>query len=129
VITGDGADQVFCGTSGADYLPLVGSLGRAAGVFTIAPFLHAAVQQVSLDPGKRALRSLALELGVPPDIALCPKRGRFAPPMDLARHRDGALADALARSLGREPTYATDRERVGFATLALFARSFPGLEL
>jgi len=129
LVTGDGADQVFGGTSAGDYLPLVGSLGRAAGVVTVAPFLHPTLaRQVALDPDKLALRKLALELGVPEEIALRPKRARFAPPMDLAAHWDGPLAASLGRALGRAPSRATDRERVSWTTLGLFARSFPGLE-
>jgi hypothetical protein len=161
LVTGDGADEVFRGTSGADYLPVVGALTRAAGLVPSAPFLDPEVAPfVAPDPDKRALRALAEELGVPPAIAQRPKRARFAPPMDLTLYlspmldttRWPPLADArgaecrvdargaecrvdapetiaLGHHLGRVPSAATDRERVGWATLGLFARLFPGLAL
>lgn len=130
LISGDGADEVFRGSDGADYLPIVGSLTRAAGLVAWAPFLDPAVAPwVAADPAKRALRSLACELGVPEAIAWRPKAPRFAPAMDLARHHDPAQIAALARSLGRTPATTTDRERVAWTTLALFAREFPGLDL
>jgi hypothetical protein len=105
LITGDGADEVFGGTTGGDYLPIVGALTRAAGLAAWAPFLDpAVVATVARDPGKRALRALAQELGVPAEVASRAKRPRFAPAMDLARHWDavrvrssgGARACAVA---------------------------------
>ena len=130
LISGDGADELFRGSDGADYLPIVGSLTRAAGLVACAPFLDPAVAPwVAADPEKRALRSLACELGVPEAIAWRPKAPRFAPAMDLTRHHDPAHITALARSLGRAPATTTDRERVAWTTLALFAREFPGLDL
>ncbi len=128
LVTGDGADEVFRGTSGADYLPVVTALTRAAGLVPGAPFLDPEVAPfVAPDPGKRALRALAVDLGVPEEIAHRPKRARFAPPMDLAPHRDAPLVAALGHHLGRAPSLAADRERVGWTTLGLFARLFPGL--
>lgn len=130
LISGDGADEVFRGSDGADYLPIVGSLTRAAGLVACAPFLDPTMAPwVAADPDKRALRSLACELGVPEAIAWRAKAPRFAPAMDLARHHDPAQIAALARSLGRTPATTTDRERVAWTTLALFAREFPGLDL
>jgi asparagine synthetase B (glutamine-hydrolysing) len=128
LITGDGADEVFCGTSGADYLPIVGALTRAAGLVAVAPFLDPVIA-VAEDPRKRELRALACELGVPEAIAWRPKSPRFAPAMDLTRHRDVALVTALGRAIGRTPAEATDRERVAWTTLALLAREFTGLDL
>ena len=81
-----------------------------------------------MDPDKRALRGLASELGVPGAIAWGPKSPRFAPPIDLARHQDAARIAALGRCLGRVPGQATDRERVAWTTLALFAEEFAGLD-
>ena len=129
LITGDGADELFRGTRGADYLPIVGALTRAAGLIAVAPFLDPIVAEVPLDPDKRALRTFAGELGVPETIAWAPKAPRFAPPMDLSRHRDAARIAALGRYLGRTPARATDRERVAWTTLSLFADAFAGLDL
>ncbi len=130
LVTGDGADEVFRGSSGADYLPIVGALTRAAGLVAIAPFLDPCVTSaVAGDPDKRALRALAGELGVPEAIARAPKAPRYAPPMDLSRHHDPRRIAALGRGLGRAPASTTDRERVAWTTLALFARDFAGLDL
>lgn len=130
LVTGDGADDVFRGTRGADYLPIVGALTRAAGLVALAPFLDPAVAPwVATDPGKRALRAFAGELGVPAAIAWSPKAPRFAPAMDLSRYRDTTHIAALGACLGRAPGEATDRERVAWTTLSLFAGEFPGLEL
>ncbi|WP_170136202.1 asparagine synthase C-terminal domain-containing protein [Nannocystis exedens] len=128
LVTGDGADEVFRGTSGADYLPIVGALARAAGLVPVAPFLDESVAaHVAEDPHKQALRSLAVALGVPESIARRPKQPRFAPPIDLSPLWDGPRVAALAQALGREPDLSADRARVGWTTLALLSRRFPGL--
>lgn len=123
LVTGDGADEVFRGTEGWDHLPIVGGLMRAAGVVGWAPFLD--VGGVERDPDKRALRVFAEELGVPG--AMRPKLPRFAPAMDVLRYWDEAKIFKIGRMLGREPSRATDRERVGWTTLRMFVDSFPGL--
>lgn len=133
LMTGDGADEVFnnfnyCGTS--DYLPIVGALTRAAGLTAVAPFLDpVVVASVRRDPEKRALRALAEELGVPEVIVRGPKRPWLAPAMDLARVTDREAIGAIGRCLGRAPTNDGDRARVGWTTLALLVRSFPGIDL
>lgn len=128
LVTGDGADEVFRGTSGADYLPIVGALARAAGLVPVAPFLAESVAaHIAEDPHKHALRELAVSLGVPESIARRPKQPRFAPPMDLSSLWDGPRAVALAQALGREMDLSTDRARVSWTTLALLSRQFPGL--
>ncbi len=130
LVSGDGADEVFRGTSGADYLPIVGALTRAAGLAAFAPFLDPVLATAAAHaPDKRALRSLACELGVPEALAWRPKAARYAPAMDLARHHDADHIAALARSLARTPAWTSDRERVAWTTLSLFARNFPGLDL
>lgn len=130
LITGDGADEVFRGGSGGDYLPIVGALTRGAGLVAVAPFLDpVVVAGAAAEHDKRALRGLACALGVPEAIAWSPKSPRFAPPIDLAPLRDDAHIAALGRCLGRRPGQASDRERVAWTTLSLFAGEFPGLEL
>lgn len=130
MITGDGADEIFKKTRGADYLPIVGAMMRAAGLTAVAPFLAAGVaERVVGDPDKRALRALAGELGVPEGVAWRAKRPRLAPAMDLRGLVGGEEVAALGRCLGRAPGDATDRERVGWTTLALLTRCFPGMDL
>jgi len=129
LITGDGADEVFGGTNGGDYLPVVGALTRAAGLTAWAPFLDPSVgASVGRDASKRALRELAIELGVPVEVATRAKRPRFAPEMDLRRYWDDARVTELGRRLGLAPSRATDRACVGWTTLALFCEDYPGLE-
>lgn len=128
LVTGDGADEVFGGTGGGDYLPVVGALTRAAGLVAWAPFLTPAVAAVVReDPEKRALRALARELEVPALVAERAKRPRFAPAMDLRRYWDEVEISALGRALGRTPTREDDRDWVRWTTLALFAADYPGL--
>ncbi len=130
LVTGDGADEVFRGSSGADYLPIVDALVCAAGLVPVAPFLDREVRPfVAEDRDKRCLRALALELGVPEQIALRAKQPRFAPPIDLSALWDAERIAALADRLARAPDTSSDRERVGWTTLALLSRSFPGLIL
>lgn len=128
LITGDGADEVFGGTNGGDYLPVVGALTRAAGLTAWAPFLDPAVASVGLDAGKRALRELAVELGVPVEVATRAKGPRFAPALDLGRYWDDGRVTELGRRLGMVPSRAADRSCVGWTTLALFCEDYPGLE-
>lgn len=123
LITGDGADEVFRGTQGWDYLPIVGGLMRAAGIVGWAPFLDIGV--VERDPDKRVLRVFAEELGLPG--VMRPKLPRFAPAMDVLRYWDEAKVIEIGREIGREPSPATDRERVGWTTLMMFVDSYPGL--
>lgn len=129
LISGDGADELLRGDTGADYLPIVGALTRAAGLAALAPFLAPQLAAASRDPDKLELRRLACRLGVPEAIALHPKTPRLAPRMDLSRHQNSAHIAALAHHLGRAPNLASDRYDVAWTTLSLFARNFPGLDL
>src|SRR5262249_38327728 len=76
VVTGDGADQVFAGISGLDYLPLVGALFEAQDVEVRSPFLAddviAFARQFPPDPNKSVLRTLADGL-VPAEVIRAPK--------------------------------------------------------
>jgi asparagine synthetase B (glutamine-hydrolysing) len=107
VVTGDGADQVFAGVSGLDYLPLVGALFESQGVEVRSPFLDEEViafaGQLPPDPNKSILRALARELVVPDEVIDAPKVPRLAPPMDLSSLWDERHIDAVARLIGRDP--------------------------
>ncbi len=65
---------------------------------------------------------------MPPAVAWQKKAPRYAPAFDVGRFLDRPLLGKLARALGRPLTLETDRDRVRFATLGLFARLVPGLE-
>jgi len=128
LLTGDGADELFCDSNGADYLPIVCALGRGAGVTSVAPFCDPTlIPFVRVDPSKIELREFALSLGIPPEIAYAPKRARFAPRMNLDRYWDTAEIEMLGQSIGQKPSPISDRDYVGWVTLLLFARAFPGL--
>jgi len=123
VITGDGADDLLRGGDGWDHLPIVGALTREAGLYLCAPFLSVALEPLAgRDPAKRELRALGRSLGLPPQVTDGPKRPMLAPPMDPRRFWDDPLIERLGRQLGRQPSSASDREVVGWTTLALFAR-------
>lgn len=83
LVTGDGADQRCARSAGHDYLPLVASLTRAAGLTWVSPYLHPSI--VELDEAtaqKWPLRALlARDL---PDVARAPKRPRLAPSLSLS---------------------------------------------
>jgi len=127
-ITGDGADQAFAGAPWQNYIPLVGSLFRAAGVELQSPFLEedviARAARVGPDPRKSALREMARGL-VPEGLIEASKVPGLAPPMDVSVHWRPALASRLSRELGIEVSTGTDPDRVLWTTLVLLAGSFP----
>ena len=94
LVTGDGADQRCQRRDGHDYLPLVASLTRAAGLTWVSPYLHPSL--VELDETtveKQPLRALlARDL---PDVAHAPKKPRLAPALSLP-DADRRLVDELA---------------------------------
>jgi len=129
LVTGDGADELFSDRSGADYLPIVDALARGAQITPFSPFCDPAFAAfVRIDPTKKDLRDFAASLAIPEDISHAPKRARFAPRMNLEAYWSSPLIETLAKRLGRLPSRGPDREYVGWPTLALFARSFSGLE-
>ena len=80
LITGDGADQVFCGSPAAIYIPLVDAICRANRVTLASPFFAPEVGVLAgVDPLKQSLRALAAELGVPSSVAWARKTPRLTP--------------------------------------------------
>ena len=123
VISGDGADQVFAGVSGWDYLPIVAALFDGAGVALCCPFLHTSVAGWAVDranPAKSALRDVARQL-LPASIADAPKVGQLAPEMNLS---DVATAQSVQqanmilglRQTGSEPDVRRSRWLCSFST-------------
>lgn len=127
LVTGDGADQIFAGVSGADYLPLVGALSAACGVLPQSPFLDEAViacaRAAPPDADKSRLRAIARRW-LPESIARAPKLARLTPPLDLSRHWDRARAERLAAQLGAPLALDGDRARVRWTTLLLLCEQF-----
>ena len=119
-LSGDGADHVLSRDQSADYLPLVNALFN--GVELRSPFLDERFVAASpLDPDKHCLRQIAAPLGIREELVRGPKRGGWAPPMDLSRYED----PRLQRLLGRAPP-ADERGRVTWITLGLLIDAFGG---
>lgn len=123
LVTGDGADQVFAGAPPAIFLPIVAALFEAAGVALRSPFFESQVighgWAGTSDPSKASLRALARELGAPVFVLERGKHVRLTPAMELDRHLEPAKLFPLARALGRPLSFASDRERVQWASLGL----------
>jgi len=127
VITGDGADQVFVGTAGWDYLPIIGALFVGVGVGLCCPFLDPRVSawgQARTDATKSALRELGRGL-LPAATAAAPKVPQLAPEMDLSRVEQPHYLDLAGQFLGR--TGRPGKPDVRLVTLALLFRHFPRL--
>lgn len=139
LLTGDGADQVVTRDVSADYLPLVGAAFDACGVAACSPFLAAPVVAHLLaippDRDKRALRDVAAPLAIPRPLVDEPKRGRFAPPMELGSLVSPARMAEVAAAFGHDvsgrtsdvrgpDTSAGQRARVVWATTGLLADAF-----
>jgi asparagine synthetase B (glutamine-hydrolysing) len=128
VITGDGADQVFAGVPGWDYLPIVGALFDGAGVRLCCPFLHPRVSawgRTRADPAKTALRELARGL-LPASVAEAPKVPQLAPEMDLSGVAQPRYLEIASRTL-EDVDPATGKPGVRVVTLALLVQHFPRL--
>jgi asparagine synthetase B (glutamine-hydrolysing) len=128
VITGDGADQVFAGVPGWDYLPIVGALFGGAGIDLCCPFLHPRVSAwgaTRADPSKSALRGLGRRL-LPARLTDAAKVAQRAPEMDLSHVEDPRRLDLASRALGFAPS-RIGKPDVRVVTLALLFRHFPRL--
>jgi hypothetical protein len=128
VITGDGADQVFAGVPGWDYLPIVGALFAGAGVDLCCPFLDlhvAAWGQTRADASKSALRELGRRL-LPVSAADAAKVPQLAPEMDLSSVVEQRYLERASRALGWNGRQ-TSKADVRVVTLALLFRHFPRL--
>jgi asparagine synthase (glutamine-hydrolysing) len=105
VITGDGADQVFAGADGRNYLPIIGAMARVAGITLGSPFLDervlARAGDTGVDTNKSGLRAAAAEL-LPPQIFERRKAPCLMPDLDLSLFRD-AGADSMLAGLLRMP--------------------------
>jgi asparagine synthetase B (glutamine-hydrolysing) len=124
VITGDGADQVFAGVPGWDYLPIVGALFAGAGVSLCCPFLHPRVVawgETRADPAKSALRDLARRV-LPEAVAEGAKIPQLAPEMDLS-----SVAEPRYLALARQVLGDAGNSDVRLVSLALLYRHFPRL--
>ena len=127
VITGDGADQVFAGVPGWDYLPIVGALFAGAGVALSCPFLHPRVSAWAAnraDPSKSALREVARRL-LPARLADAPKVGQLAPVMDLSGVAESHSVELARRTLGLDA--CGGKPDVRAVSLALLFQHFPRL--
>ncbi len=124
LITGDGADQVFAGSDGRNYLPIVGALVRESGLKLNSPFFDedviAAAPPATAD--KAALRAAAEAL-LPPEILNRPKTARYAPALDVSRHWHGpAIAGLAARMRLTLPEPGSSPEATLWTSLGILAQ-------
>jgi hypothetical protein len=125
LVTGDGADQAARGaTEVADYVPIVAALTRGAGLGLASPFLDDAVVGLlarPADPGKQALRELAVAWGLPRAFAERGKVPAFAPALPLEAFPSALSLAPVERALGRSLAWSgDDRTNVGSASLHAF---------
>lgn len=123
VLTGDAADQAFCGAPGRDYLPLVGRLFRSQGIEPCSPFFdprvlaHAARRPP--DPHKWVLRELAARW-LPTAAIRDPKAPRLVPDLGVERLVGVPAIHARCQQLGLPaPRLHDARARCGHTTLCL----------
>ena len=130
VITGDGADQVFAGADGRNYLPIVGALVRSAGLELLSPFLDEEViafaRTQKVDPDKTVLRQAAADV-LPREIAWLRKVPRLAPDMDLARYWDANAVEEIRQALALPQCNCdTPAAKMVWTTLTLLSRQLRG---
>ncbi|MEW6155951.1 MAG: asparagine synthase C-terminal domain-containing protein [Verrucomicrobiota bacterium] len=129
MLTGDGADQIFAGADGRNYLPLIGALVRSVGMELRTPFLHEAVIAAArhqADSDKSVLRRAATRL-LPPEVVNQKKTPRLLPPLDLNRYWNQSMARRLAEWIERPiPDNEPGPERTLWTTLMLLERYFHG---
>jgi asparagine synthetase B (glutamine-hydrolysing) len=129
LVTGDGADQASRGaTEAADYVPIVAAITRRSGMGLASPFLDDAVVALlarSPDPGKKALRELAVAWGLPRALAERGKVPAFAPALPRESFPPAPALARVGRALGRTLVWsADDRVNVGAASLLAFVGAF-----
>lgn len=130
LITGDGADQVFAGADGRNYLPIVGALVRSTGMTLESPFFAERIvgwaRRNGTDPDKTALRQAAAAI-LPSEVAARKKTARLAPDFDVSPHRDAAFEAPLAATLGMpRPAPGLGPQQTLWATAGLLLRQLGG---
>lgn len=131
LLTGDGADQAARGaTERADYVPIVAAITRGSGLGLASPFLDDALVSLladARDPGKMALRELAVAWGLPIAIAERAKLPTFAPALPREAFPSAPALARLERSLARPLSWSDDdRANVGVASLGAFVATYGG---
>ena len=128
LVTGDGADQAARGaTEPADYVPIVSAITRGSHLALASPFLDDGIVDLlasARDPGKTALRALAVAWGLPGAIAERAKVPAFAPALPRSAFPSADALAHLGRALGRTLAWSDDdRANVGIASLAALVAS------
>lgn len=129
LVTGDGADQASRGaTEPADYVPVVSALTRGSGLTLASPFLDDALVDHLVDardPGKIALRALAVAWGLPRALAERAKVACSAPPLPRSFFPPSTALVRLSRASGRSLAWSDDdRLNVGITSLDAFVSAF-----
>jgi asparagine synthase (glutamine-hydrolysing) len=130
LITGDGADQVFAGADGRNYLPIVGALARGAATTLLSPFFDERVVGWAgrhvIDVDKTELRRAASAV-LPAELVWRKKTPRLAPDFDLSCLRDAELESRLAARFGLNPPDLTPGpQQTLWATAAILIRQLGG---
>ena len=104
LLTGDGADPIFAGSDPRNYLPIMGSLTRAAGVELRSPFFDERIIAAAPAPapGKPALREAARNW-LPDQLIHRPKAPTYAPALDVSAFWKQQPIRDLARKLEVSP--------------------------
>ncbi len=124
LLTGDGADQIFAGSNPRNYLPIIGSMTRTAGLDLRSPFFDPAIlhSATAPTPDKAALRNAA-SAWLPPEIIDRPKTPRLAPWLDVSEHWNAGTIDPLADLLdSKRPVPGADAMATLWTTLGLLGR-------
>jgi asparagine synthase (glutamine-hydrolysing) len=126
MITGDGADQVFAGSDARNYLPLVGTLVRSAGMELHSPFFDpnvtAAGRQLQNDPTKAVLRHAASGV-LPKQMVWTKKVPRLMPDLNLDSFWDKDTVQELSEYLKVPlPEGRPGPERTLWTTLGLLGK-------
>lgn len=124
MLTGDAADQVFSGTDGRNYLPIVAALARSQGLMLSTPFLDDAVRSFAQawqpDANKRLLRTAAATV-LDHGISFGPKTPRLAPEIDVSRHWRAQAVCRLSTQLNLSVNATSPASRMLWTSLGLLA--------
>lgn len=123
LLTGDGADPIFAGSDPRNYLPIIGSLTRAAGMELRSPFFDERIIAAAPvpAPGKPALREAARHW-LPDELIHRPKTATYAPALDVSDFWKEQPIRELARKLhASPPSTGADAGAVLWTSLGLLA--------
>lgn len=123
LLTGDGADPIFAGSDPRNYLPIIGSLTRAAGMELRSPFFDERIIAAAPAPapGKPALREAARHW-LPEEMIHRPKTATYAPALDVSAFwKDQSIRDLAIKLKTSPPPPGAEGEALLWTSLGLLA--------